>query len=221
MGSRLLAPGLSIALLLAACVPKPRVEPTGYLGDYTGFEREPGGGNALIYRKPELDLARYHRVIVDPVVVSMSADSAGKAIDPADLMTLSNYLQTALVVALRDTYPVIEEPAEYALRLRVAITDVVATRPALNTIGTLFVPARAASAAKRVITGTDLFVGEVAIEAEAVDSLTGERLMARVDRKAGDKFTLKEGATSWGHVEKAFRDWAISFRRNLDAAHGR
>jgi hypothetical protein len=209
------------ALAWVGCASQPPVKPTGYLWDYSEFEPDPRGTGALVYRKPELDLERYNRVIIDRVVVVLGHEAGGRAVDPENLMKLTRYMRTALIVAVRDAYPVVEEPGADVLRLRVAITDVVPTRPALNTMGTLFMPATAVSLANRAITGTDLFVGQVAIEAEASDSQTNERLMAIVDRKAGSRFALKQGMTEWGHIEKAFREWAIGFRMRLDAAHGR
>lgn len=203
-------------LALAACAPRPPVAPSGFLGDYSDFQPDPRGSEALVYLKPDLDLARYDAVIIDPVVVALSAEAASRPVDPAQLAALANYFHDALRIALRGAYPVVAEPGDGVLRLRVALTDVIPTRPALNTLGTLLLPARLASAAKRAVTGTDLFVGEVAIEAELVDSQTDLRLMALVDRKAGDKFHLKEGTTTWGHVAKAFRQWAVRFRLRLE-----
>jgi hypothetical protein len=69
------------------------------------------------------------------------------------------------------------------------------------------------------VTGTDLFVGQVSIEAEALDSETGTRLLAVVDRKAGNGLVLKDANTTWGHVQRAFREWAVRFRLTLDRAH--
>ncbi len=220
--SRVVRGALAVSLCilgLSACAPKPPVKPSGYLGDYSEFQPAADGSNALRYVKPGLDLARYHKAIIDPVAVALSAESAGQAVNPAELMALSDYMHDALVIALRGAYPVVEEPGEDVLRVRVALTDVIPTKPVRNTIGTLLVPARVVSAAKRAITGTDLFVGQVAIEAEVLDSQTGVRLMALVDRKAGDKFSLKRGTTTWGHVTKAFREWAVGFRRTMDRAH--
>ena len=212
-----LAPLICIALL--ACRSQPWVEPSGYLGSYEDFELDPAS-EALRYVVPDLDLSPYHRVIIDPVDVVLDPEAAGRPVNPAELAALADYLRQALIVAVRDAYPVVEEPGPDVLRLRVAITDVVPTQPKRNTAGTLLVPVRAASAANKAITGTHLFVGEVAIEAELLDSESGRRLIAVVDRKAGGK-RLKGGNTSWGHVAKAFREWAVAFRVRLDTEQAR
>ncbi len=182
-----LAPLICIALL--ACRSQPWVEPSGYLGSYEDFELDPAS-EALRYVVPDLDLSPYHRVIIDPVDVVLDPEAAGRPVNPAELAALADYLRQALIVAVRDAYPVVEEPGPDVLRLRVAIT------------------------------GTHLFVGEVAIEAELLDSESGRRLIAVVDRKAGGK-RLKGGNTSWGHVAKAFREWAVAFRVRLDTEHAR
>ena len=115
-----------VALLACSDGTAPVVEPSGFLGDYSGFGPHPNGTNAPYYRKPGLDLARYGRVIVDPVEVALAPEAAGGPVDPAELTALAEYMHGALLIALRDAYPVVEEPAPDVLRLRVGITDVVA-----------------------------------------------------------------------------------------------
>ncbi len=110
------------------------------------------------------------------------------------------------------------EPGPGVMVVRAAITDVVPTRPLLN-LATSVPPARGASMAKRVITGTHLFVGRVSIEAEVLDSVTGERLVAYVDRAAGGKMNPVRGLTTWGQVKAALDDWAAKLRQGLDTAH--
>jgi hypothetical protein len=197
---------------------RPPAEPSGYLGDYSGFEPHPRRPGALLYTRPGLDLGRYKRVIVEPFEVALSPEVSEQSIDPEDLEQLSKYMYDAIVIVLRDVYPVVTEPGLEVLRLRVAITELVPTKPVLNTAETVL-GGRLASSASRAITGTDLFVGEVAIEAEALDSVTGEREMALVERKFGKRFALEDGATTWGNVEKAFREWAVHFRLTMDRAH--
>ena len=197
--------------------PDPTAEPSGFLGDYSEFRPHPSDEGALIWIRPDLDLAPYRRVIIDPVAVRIAPHADREDVDPRDLARLALYFHTALEVAVRDRYPVIQEPAADALRLRTAITDVMPTEAALNTLSQI-VPGRPISAAKAAITGSDLFVGQVQIEAEITDSRSGERLLALVDRAAGGRFELQDGASTWGQVEKAFREWALRFRALLDDA---
>jgi hypothetical protein len=208
-------PLLLLPLVGAGCASDPpRAEPTGYLEDYSGFRPHPERPGALLYTKPDLDLARYKQVMVDPAEIALSPEAAGRRVKPEDLARLARYMSDAMTIALRRVYPIVEQPGLDVLRLRIAITEVIPTRPVLTTAENLLLPARAAS----IIRGTNLFVGQVAIEAEAVDSVSGDRLVALVDRKMGDR-SLKRGATTWGHVEKAFREWAVGFRLALDQAH--
>ncbi len=206
---------------LFGCASRPPVEPSGFLGDYSGFVRASNDSETLLYEKPGLDLTRYDRVLFDPVRIALAPEAADRPVDPAQLAALAKYFEDALKIAVRNAYPIAEEPGEDVLRLRAALVDVIPTRPTLNTVGTLALPVRAASAAKRAITGTDLFVGQVALEAELLDSLTNERLLAIVDRKAGTNFQLKKGMTTWGHVTQALRQWAVQFRTRMDRAHHR
>jgi hypothetical protein len=203
----------------AGCAkPPPAAQPSGFLGNYAGFEPHPTRPGALRYRRPGADLGDYDRVLIDPVAVALRPDSAGRSVNPEDLARLARYMHDALAIALRKRYPVVDEPGPGILRVRVGITDLVPAQPVLNTAETVL-GARIASSASRAISGTDLFVGEVAIEAEIRDSASGERLGALVDRKFGDRFALQQGATTWGHVEQAFRDWAVDFRIQMDREH--
>jgi hypothetical protein len=208
-----------LLVLAAACgSPQPRPKPAGFLGDYSDFQPDPDTG-ALRYQNPDADLARYDRVMLDPVVVALAEGSGGAAVDPEDLAALARYMRDAMEIALRGAYPLAEEPGPDVLRVRIAITDLVPNRTTLNTASTLLIPGRLASRAKRAVTGTDLFVGQVSIEAEALDSESGTRLIAVVDRKAGDGLVLRDSNTTWGHVQRAFREWAVRFRLTLDRAH--
>ena len=62
----------SLCVLAVACASRSGIEPSGYLGDYSDFEPRGDGTEALVYRRPGLDLAVYHKVIVDRVVVALA-----------------------------------------------------------------------------------------------------------------------------------------------------
>jgi hypothetical protein len=107
-----------------------------------------------------------------------------------------------VVAELADSHPVTNESGPDVLRVRAAITDVVPAKPALKVATTLvaFVP---------------LDLGGAAIEAEFIDSLSGERLAAMVERKKGSPTDLKGGYTELGHANIALREWAVELKQAL------
>lgn len=205
---------------LVGCASPPH-EYSGFLENYQGLEPAPHDKNALLYRKPGLDLSvlkQYDRVMIDPVSVWFKADAKYKGIHPEVLARLADDFHESALEALQDRYPVVLSPGPGVLRIRAAITDLVATKPALNA-ATFVGPGRQVSTLSRIVTGRHLFVGEAAIEVELLDSLTQERLFAYIDRRIGNKINPAQGVTPWGHVKAAFDGWAQTLRKRLDEAH--
>ncbi|MGD2064396.1 MAG: DUF3313 domain-containing protein [Nitrospirota bacterium] len=210
------------ALALALCVSCATKRPvqSGFLEGYPEFDEAPDGSGALVYRRAGLDLGAYDKVMIDPVVIWYSPDSDYRGIHPDELKTLADDFRAAVVAALADAYPVVEAPGPGVLRIRAALTDVVATKPALNMATTVVPVGRWASLATRATTGTHLFVGQAVMEAEFLDAQTHERLAAYIDRRVGTKLKVHTGVTTWGHVHEAFRHWAEKLRKRMDEAHG-
>lgn len=198
----LLALLLTTALVLACGTGQgpplqPKPVPSGYLGDYSEFKPDPTRGGALFYQRPGSTLADYDKLIIPSVRVVLQKD---RGVPQRDLELLANYLHSALLIAMRGAHPVVEEPGPGVLRVRVAITDLV--------------PAQSAGK----VGGKRLFIGQVQIEAETLDSVSSERQMAIVDRKVIGK-KLASGSTEFGTATQAFREWAVGFRLVFDRAH--
>jgi hypothetical protein len=219
---RLAIPGvvwLLISILSGCATPQP--EFSGFLENYNGFEPAPEDKDALVYRKPGVDLSvlgQYDRLMIDPVVIWYKDDSQYKGIHPEMLTRLADDFHQAAIEALGDRYPLVLLPGPGVLRIRTAITDLVATKPALNA-ATFVGPGRPVSTLSKVVTGRHLFVGEAAIEVELLDAQTDERLFAYIDRHIGNKINPVQGVTKWGHIKAAFNDWAQKLRKRLDEAH--
>ena len=59
-----------------------------------------------------------------------------------------------------------------------------------------------------------MFVGSAAVEMKINDSLSGERLIAAVDKRRGER-TYKATLTNWGDVEKVCNHWADLVQQRL------
>lgn len=211
---------------------------TGFLSDYAKLEPDTADPGARIYLKSGVDWKKYDKVMLDRIQVWLKDDADYKGIDPTQLKTLTDYFQQAIVKALEPTYPVVTQPGPDVLRVRVAITDLIPTKPEMSVV-TLVVPyATVADLAAGGGTGSTPYLGQTAIEAEFLDSRSNQVLAAYVDREIGKKYDInlsqgvgsavEKGVSSytnaystWAYAEAAFDGWAGQLRKRLDEAHGR
>jgi hypothetical protein len=197
-----------------------KVEPTGFLGDYS--ELEPGGGERalLYYINPDADLAAYERMIIDPVAIWFVEGSKASKAPEEEMEQLAVYLYDAMKTDLEKNWSLVEEPGPGTLRVRVALCEASkATAP--GDIATTYIPpARVLGEIQQLATGTHLFVGKAVIEMEIVDPATGERLIAIVDHRKGGK-TYKGSLDKWIDVKNACDLWAEAIAARLEELRGR
>jgi hypothetical protein len=113
----------------------------------------------------------------------------------------------------------VDRPGPGTLRIRAAITEAKGARVVGNTITTVIPQARLLSTLTGLATNTQAFVGKAAIEGEITDSMSGRRLVAVVDERAGGK-TLRGLGGKWKDVDNAFQYWAERLRTRLAELRG-
>jgi hypothetical protein len=194
--------------LLVGCAAAPPA--TGFLSDYSRLEQQ--GSSRLVY----IDKAaarNYDRFIVDPVKVHFHAESKGYkkraegkwTVD--EINDITNYAHEALVKAIREgDYEVVYRPAPQVARIRIAITDLKESTPVLNVIP------------QTKLTGLGL--GAASMEAELIDSVSGQQLAAVVQSQQGNRLSF-DGLSKWGDAKGVIDDWVRRFRARLDEIHGR
>jgi hypothetical protein len=121
------------------------------------------------------------------------------------LRDLANYMHNAFVQAISDRYPIVSYPGPGVARVRVAITDISKGSPALNVLP------------QTKLSGVGL--GGAAMEAEVIDSQTGEQLAAVLYKKRGNQLSFA-GVKKWGDAKAVMDAWAKTFRKRIDEAHG-
>lgn len=193
-----------------------KVRYSGFLTEHPPFRK--GQYIDLIYFKRDVDFRPYRKVMMDHVVFYLKDDAKYKGIFSHDLEEVAKIFHKKVKKALGRMYPLVDKPGPDVLRIRVAITDIVLSKPALNTI-TAITPLLAASYIKKAITGTHAYVGQASMEFEVLDSQTNEQLAAGIDTKAAEKYKVIKGLSKWGHVEDAFEFWANRLRNFLDGVH--
>jgi hypothetical protein len=176
---------------------------SGFLKNYASLKRNYRvEGDALTFAAADAkqNLRSYFAIIVDPVEVYIATDADASKISETSRSALTNYFQHALIRAVSDAFPVVDSPGPLTLRLRAALVGVdVGTDKTLN-------------------------IGKVGVEMELVDSKSGERIAAMVDRAtlgagaevdAGDLSRVEKFAAA----REALDEWASRVRTFLDSEH--
>lgn len=194
-----------------------QVNKSGFLDDYSMLK--PGGGDqaALRYVKPDVAFKPYTGIMFERVTVMLSAEADYKGLDPTLLKELTEYYQDALLNAVKDDYRIVDQPAPDVLRVRVAITGIRPSKPMSNTLSSIIPVGMVVAGATKATSGDNLGTGEAATEIDILDSMTGERLAAAVDRRQGGKMAFRG---KWVDTKAAFDYWAKRFRMRLDEARG-
>ena len=190
---------------------------SGFLKDYSALKPNPNlEGDALTYASADAqkNLRSYLAIVVDPIEVYIATDADEGKVSEASRKALTNYFEHALKNAVSDAFPVVEASGPLTLRLRAALVGVdVGGEVAAGDLPADIKPFERA-----------LNIGKLGVEMELVDSETGERIAAMVDRSnlgAG----AEVGAENFSRLEKfaaareAFDEWASRVRIFLDSAH--
>lgn len=193
-------------------------EYSGFLKDYSKLAANPELEGAIkTYVNPDVnkDLHGYVAIIVDPVEVYLATDADDSKVPEKARAAAANYFRAALTHAVSDAFPPVDQPGPLVLRLRAAVIGVDAGKP-VN-------PADKPSEASEAIDHS-VNLGKVGVEIELVDSVTGEQIVAAVDREPlGDGAEIAAGNLSRHEKSLAARhaldEWARRLREFLNRAH--
>jgi hypothetical protein len=205
-----------VTLMLVSCVTEqaPKVEPSGFLSDYSILQPGQRGEAMLVYKNPEAVFVRYQRILLKPVRAWRSADSQLDRVPEQDIQRLVNLLHIEVAQALAKNFQLVGKPGPGTLTIEIALTEAAKSNVPADVVSTLVPIGRGVSTLDRLVTGTYGFVGGAGVEGKITDSTTGELLLAAVDRRGGGK-ALSGVLRSWDDVEEAFRVWAERIRKRL------
>lgn len=172
--------------IAAGCANQPAVRESGFLSDYSRLEME--DDSRRVYASGRA--SEYHSFIVDPVLVTTPVTKLS-AEDRAEAMRY--FHEKAVGTLQKSNFRLTDDPGVGVARLRIALTDV-----ASSTWWLKLHPVSKAMGA-----GT----GGAAMEAEAIDSVTGEQIGAVIQAGIGNQFDLTAYSTL-ADVKGAIDSWA-------------
>lgn len=190
----------------SGCMHYDRPPPTGFLQNYDALRPAPYKKGLYIATRTDRTLADYTKFIVDPVVLNYHAEAKGRNADQTKVDQLANSFRNGVIESLSKDYEVVEQPGPGVMRIRPAITDMIASNRLLNI--------------HWLTKATGLGLGGAALEAEFVDAQDGEVIVAVVATNRGNPFDWLGGLVEWKYTEDVLNEWSQLLKVRLDAYHG-
>ena len=191
---------------------------SGFLGDYSMLAKGDGKEANFVYFDKSTDWSKYTKVYIKPVELwkSNDPDSPFGKMSTENQQILISFFNTELVESLKKNFQIVDQPGPDTLVISGALTEAKKSWPVLNLVSTVYPAALVLSYVKQGITGTGSFVGKVMVEADFTDGVTGQRVAAIVDERAGTKALRTKFGGSWGDVKLAFDWWANRLDERLE-----
>jgi hypothetical protein len=181
------------------------VEPSGFLRDYSQLQKNDQYPAYLVYINPRANWSKYNAIIIDSVSLWGSSDK----LSLEDRQMIAGMMYNALFDTLGKNFAIVTAPGTNVLRLRGAITEAQGSKVALNVVTSVVPQLKVLTTVGGMAADTATLVGEAGAEMEIVDSVTGDRLAAAVDRQTGTKAIIRgDKFSKWGDVQSACEYWA-------------
>ncbi len=190
------------------------VEPSGFLSDYSALEKGGKGQAQLRYVNPATDFSQYDKIQIDTIAIIAVEGSSLSGMDIHQATLMAAHFRDALVEELGKDYEIVDTPGPGTMRLRAALTEARGSKVVLDTLTTVIPQTRLLATGAQLAADNSATTGKARAEAELLDSLTGERLVAAVDERYGTK-ALRGSVKKWSDVKSAFSLWAERMRLRL------
>ena len=207
---RRMLPAVMMMMALAACSVTEQAKPdtvqqTGFLKNASQLRPGTKDQALLVYINPDARWSQYTKVMIEPVTFWGDASSN---VSVQDQQQLCSYYYNKLNEDLSQKFQIVDRAGPGVMILRVALTDHTAATPVLRSVSVVIPQARLLNSVANLATGSYAFVGSAQSEGEVVDSQTGERLAAAIDKRSGGLSIKNANVWQWGDAENAMDYWA-------------
>lgn len=177
-------------------------KPSGFLSNYSELNESDETKNLFVSATPKTGSRHYTKLFLEPVTVYFSPDAEGINFDPEDLQELSLYLEMQVIKTFEQDFELTDKPGPGVLTLRTAITDMKSNKFFMNTVPNY-----------TLLSGLGL--GAAAVEAEFVDSMSKESLLALRYSRKGKRRKYLKGFSKWGHTKDVLDEWSEILHKEI------
>ena len=176
---------------------------TGFLKDYSCFQESRHYKGMLVDTASVIDIGAYDKFMIETIEIYSTPENGSHHVESDISNNMIKYFYAELVKGLIPNYTLVNSPGKGVLCIRVAITDIVASKPLLNIHWSTKL--------------TRMGFGGATIEAEFLDSMTRERIAAVIHARQGRMLYPLKGYSKWGYSRDALLQFAQMLVRHLDA----
>jgi hypothetical protein len=190
--------------------------PSGFLGNDYSLLTPPAEGSGqeamLRYSNANINWSSYNAIMIAPVTFWATDDSKVSAADQQELCT---YFDKVLLKDLEKNFTIVDQPGPGVAKVSAALTDATSAVPVLRTISLVSLQVRVLSLIKMFTTGAYPFVGSAQGAARITDSISGQLLEARADKRTGGASIENVDVFWWGDAKNVMDYWANGLDQRL------
>lgn len=172
---------IALAFLVSGCSSN---QPVRYAGIGSASQLTANSGenaDRVPYRyAPQVDWRKYHRIIIDPVIIYQGADNQFGDMKSTDRRQLAAYMQKKFAEALRPRFQDATAPSPDALRLKLTLTGADTTPQVVGTVTKFDLAGGPYNIVQSIRGGQGMFSGSVNYAVEIYDASTNQLLHAYV-----------------------------------------
>jgi hypothetical protein len=180
----------------------------------------PGGPGraALVYLNPNVNMATYKKVMIDPVTIWAGPHSELNGVPADQQRALANVAYSDIYNAIKHNCAMVQTASPNTIHFHFAVVDTKEPNTVLNTVAT-YAPygiSTAYSVASFAFNkGVGYFSGTAEGEGFATDSVNGTVLWEAVDKRGGTTAMVANTLDSWRDVHHVFEAWGVQLRTRL------
>ncbi|MBV1691549.1 DUF3313 domain-containing protein [Novosphingobium sp. G106] len=167
------------------------------------------------YIKPDLHLARYTALQIQPTVVYRGTDAQFEDIPQPDRVKFAQLMTDALREELARSFRLVQAPAANTMRLRMTLVGARKTTGGVGTVSSVMPLGLVTNVVKSATGKKGTFSGSVLFAIEIFDSRSGELLAAVVRREAPDALDIKATVSTTDTVKAVAGNIAKKLRERL------
>lgn len=178
---------------------------------------DPAGPGSMRWQSPTASLGNYDKILLQPLTIYVAPDSEEKGFDPEALKSLSDMFRELFTRQLEPAYPVVDVPGKGVLVLRPALTNVNLKSKGRGVLQTV-TPIGWITYAVRDAHSKRFSIEKAALEVEALDGVTGERVGILIDKTPEKSGLREEHYLDWTFLENTLNFYAKRFVSRMDEA---